>query len=128
MELQNVLKRKPCQHLLHPLIARILFPRAFVLEGHVTVKMRVPKTVFCLNKSIVVFFSFFFFVCATRSFAYKDYECATIFCCMLLGNSSPQEYHVQHESRAPFFPLFHSTVEGKTASNNFFSVFRTASG
>ena len=56
---------------------------------------------------------FVFFVCATRSFAYKDYECATIFCCMLLGNSSPQEYHVQHESRAPFFPLFHSTVEGR---------------
>ena len=60
MELQNVLKRKPCQHLLHPLIARILFPRAFVLEGHVTVNMRVPKTVFCLNKSIVVFFFRFF--------------------------------------------------------------------
>ena len=60
MGLQNVLKRKPCQHLLHPLIARILFPRAFVLEGHVTVKMRVAKTVFCLNKSIVDFFRFFF--------------------------------------------------------------------
>ena len=59
MGLQNVLKRKPSQHLLHPLIARILFPRAFVLEGHVTVKMRVAKTVFCLNKSIVDFFSFF---------------------------------------------------------------------
>ena len=59
MGLQNVLKRKPCQHLLHPFIARILFPRAFVLEGHVTVKMRVAKTVFCLNKSIVDFFSFF---------------------------------------------------------------------
>lgn len=58
MGLQNVLKRKPCQHLLHPLIARILFPRAFVLEGHVTVKMRVAKTVFCLNKSIVDFFLF----------------------------------------------------------------------
>ena len=66
MELQNVLKRKPCQHLLHPLIARILLPRAFVLEGHVTVKMRVPKTVFCLNKSIVVFFFFPFFLCVLR--------------------------------------------------------------
>ena len=121
MGLQNVLKRKPCQHLLHPLIARILFPRAFVLEGHVTVKMRVAKTVFCLNKSIVDFFVFF--VCATRSFAYKDYECATIFCYMLLGNSSPQEYQVQHESRAPF-SLF-STVQLKeeTASNYFFFCF-----
>ena len=59
MGLQNVLKRKPCQHLLHPLIARILFPRAFVLEGHLTVKMRVAKTVLCLNKSIVDFFRFF---------------------------------------------------------------------
>ena len=58
MGLQNVLKRKPCQHLLHPWIARILFPKAFVPEGHITVKMRVPKTVFCLNKSIVFFFVF----------------------------------------------------------------------
>ena len=41
----------------------ILFPRAFVLEGHVTVKMRVAKTVFCLNKSIVDFFRFFLCVC-----------------------------------------------------------------
>ena len=38
---------------------------------------------------MLFFFVFFFWcVCATRSFAYKDYECATIFCCMLLGNSS----------------------------------------
>ena len=59
MGLENVLKKTPCQHLLHPLMARILFPRAFVLEVHVTVKMRVAKTVFCLNKSIVDFFSFF---------------------------------------------------------------------
>ena len=59
MGLQTVLKRKPCQHLLHHLIARILFPRAFVLEGHVTVKMRVAETVFCLNKSIVDFVCFF---------------------------------------------------------------------
>ena len=124
MGLQNVLKRKPCQHLLHPLIARILFPKAFVPEGHVTVKMRVPKTVFCLNKCVVFFFFSFFFVCATRSFAYKDYECATIFCYMLLGNSSPQEYHVQHESRAPFFPL----LKEKLQAIIFFSVFRTASG
>ena len=45
--------------LIAPLIARILFPRALVLEGHVTVKIRVAKTVFCLNKSIVDFFRFF---------------------------------------------------------------------
>ena len=62
-------------------------------------------------------------MCATRSFAYKDYECATIFCCMLLGNSSPQEYHVQHESRAPFFPLFHSTVEGRNCKQKGFFLF-----
>ena len=114
MELQNVLKTKPCQHLLHPLIARILFPRAFVLEGHVTVKMRVPKTVFCLNKSIVVFFRFFFFfVCATRSFAYKDYECGTIFCCMLLGNKILHHRNTTSSMKAGhLFSLF-STVQLK---------------
>ena len=33
--------------------------KGFCMEGHVTVKMRVAKTVFCLNKSIVDFFRFF---------------------------------------------------------------------
>ena len=75
------------------------------------------------SKNSVLLIFFVFCVCATRSFANKDYECATFFCCMLLGNSSPQEYHLQHESRAPF-SLF-STVQLKeeTASNNFFFCF-----